>query len=375
MFTLSCLENSKSGILYEIPAGKPDPRQLCPKENDRRDRVIQAAAKGMACWYYSFKFIRRLIGKNPCPELKEAREIEARCSAYRKTLLKEENSLPNNIYALSEKDVVEFFQEIDRSRASRFILDWKTMGPKFIDPKLEKKFPGRPSILFCLQEFVKRNDEQNFYDFLLKKFYSVRNEASIKLLKSFNVDPEKEFEAQITLENGVSKGLQWKKLSIVDKALYLEAFVRQCCAQKYGLKISKWTPLRGFDLLLSELRENGPLCIGGAFGVKFYVDDPFIMSKKISGRKIYGWKPGAKREPIINVVHSVLLIGAKKVKDKGYAYFIDPNDPSDPKDISKQRIFIISYENLCKSISDIGVITPDSPARIGYAYHGSFKSE
>ncbi len=54
--------------------------------------------------------------------------------------------------------------------------------------------------------------------------------------------------------------------------------------------------------------------------------------------------------------------------------FIDAEDGSDPDDIEKQKIYMISYLNLINNISDLhGRIKPDSSANIGYAYYGNFR--
>ena len=69
MLPLSVLERTATSILYKIPSGKPDPKQNCTNGKDNRDRVFQSAYKGNTCWYYTLKFIRQQIGKNPCEEL------------------------------------------------------------------------------------------------------------------------------------------------------------------------------------------------------------------------------------------------------------------------------------------------------------------
>lgn len=70
--------------------------------------------------------------------------------------------------------------------------------------------------------------------------------------------------------------------------------------------------------------------------------------------------------------HSVLLVGAKKTRDQSLVYFIDSNDPSDPLDRTKQKIYTISFTNLTSHICDIiGRQQPEST--VEYAYYGAFK--
>ena len=95
------------------------------------------------------------------------------------------------------------------------------------------------------------------------------------------------------------------------------------------------------------------------------------MSQKISTRDIYAWRPGAERDESI-AGHSALLVGVKKIQEKAFAYFIDPNDSSDPLDKYKQKIYMISFTNLTSNICSLtGCKELDS--EIGYAYSGNFK--
>lgn len=373
MTSLACLKNTETSILYSMPAGKPNPSKPCPLENDKRDRVMQLAYKGNTCWYYVLNYIRMRIGKNPCAELKLAREIEARCSAHRKAITKHELSLPAIADQLSTERGKKMLEEIDQNTANFFKNNWKMIAPTIETPEA---LEGCPSLLPSLEEFLKRNKEKNMYEFFLWKKFTLRIELHTKFLQSFDVDPQKEFEAEITKKNGYDpKRYQWKTLDLTEKAALLDFFTRKLSAEKYGLTKSKWTPLSGIDGLISELKEHGPLSIGGIFGHTAYVDKPFKTSQTIASREIYGWKPGAQRQELTVAGHSVLLIGAEKVQDKAYVYFIDPIDTSNPKDISKQRIFKISFANLESSICDLhGRLTLDSPEAVGYAYHGNFKS-
>jgi hypothetical protein len=139
-----------------------------------------------------------------------------------------------------------------------------------------------------------------------------------------------------------------------------------------GLKKSTWKPIDGSDSLISELKSKGPLFVGGALGKPAYMDAPYERTQKIANRAIYAWRPGAKRHPNSFVGHTVLLVGAKKVEKEAYVYFIDSVDPSDPKDLSKQKIYMISFNNFTNHITDLhGRLRQDSP--VPYAYYGNFK--
>lgn len=181
------------------------------------------------------------------------------------------------------------------------------------------------------------------------------------------------FEAEITPEHGYKK-MSWEKIDVVRKAAFLDCFSRKISAEKYGLKVSAWTPLQPIDSLIKELTLRGPLVVGGAFGQSAYIDQPFKMSQKLHQRDVYAWKPGAKRHIVTFSGHTILLVGAKKVQEKAFVYFIDPKDKSEPKDKSLQKLYMISYTNLTQYICDMhGRMKPDSLSEIGYGYYGNFQ--
>ncbi len=76
------------------------------------------------------------------------------------------------------------------------------------------------------------------------------------------------------------------------------------------------------------------------------------------------------------------IIGAEVRNDIGYVYFVDPNDPSDSADLTKQRIYAIPYktlrENICTTDGRFGrapngaraYIRPRQQGGNCYAVHG-----
>jgi hypothetical protein len=121
--------------------------------------------------------------------------------------------------------------------------------------------------------------------------------------------------------------------------------------------------------LIVELKEKGPLNIFGFFGPTTYLE-PDFKHHQVSGRDIFAWRPKTPRDR--SAGHSVLIVGAKKVNDKAYVYFIDPINSSDPLDRAKQKIYMNSFENITSNICDFaGHKQIDSEAE--YAYYGHFK--
>lgn len=368
MLPLTILEKTDNSILYEVAAGKPNPKQKCVVNEDQRNRVIQSAYKGNTCWYYTLNFIRKRVGCEPCEELVKEREIEKLCSLRRKAQTKHENSLPAIADQLQSQVGFETLVGIDLEKAKFFIKNKKTIQPIFESPEA---LEGCPSLFPFIEEFLKEGKCKNMHEFLLIKKFNTRNEINMQFLSSFNLSIEKLFESEMSEESGY-KDTDWEKLDAVKRGAFLDFFVRDVSAKAYGLQKSFWSPLKGIESLIDELKKKGPLFIGGLLGKPFYIDEPFKMSQKLGERDIYAWRPGAKRHPVMIVGHSVLLVGAKKIQDKAFVYFIDSRDASDPKDKSTQKIYMISFNNLTSNIFDLrGKMRQDSP--FPYAYYGNFK--
>ncbi len=359
MLQISILERTDTSILYELPAGKPDPRQPCTTGHDTRNRVMQTACKSGTCWYYVFNFIRKRIGTNPCKELLQEREIEKLYSSHRKALTRVDES------HMKEE---QFFNGIDTERA-RFFINNKEKLQTFLKNAVSPDL--FPNMFALLEEFLKESKYTNMDDFLRMKKLTEGVEITTEFLAKKGIDVTQFSETWSCCSKEDER--TDRELSEVElKSSFLDALVISIAAVEYGLQKSGWTLVSGITGLLQELKRAGPLAIGGAFGPPAYVEAPFKMREQISGRDIYAWRPGAKRHPTRLESHSVLLIGAKKTQDKALVYFIDPTDPSDPQDRSSQKIYMISFANLTSNISDLhNRLNPESP--FGYAHHGSFQ--
>jgi hypothetical protein len=351
---LTVLERNKNMILYEIPPGKPDPRQRCALHEESRNRVLQSGVKGGACWYYTFNFLRRRIGKNACSELSKAREIEKACSQRRKELTAYDNAFPLSIAELYSQSNISLLKHCDLEKG-QLLLDSQILNLPFVTENLE----GGSSLVPYLQEFLREKKHANLYEFLIFKRSSKIIEIDTEFLKHFNFDMQT-----------LTTADKWKKLDIEQQAAAIDAIVRDISADIYKLKRSTWKPLHGIDKLIEELKEKGPLNFFGLFGPTTYKLKSDFKHHQVSGRDIFAWRPKTPRNGTAG--HSVLVVGAKKVHDKAYVYFIDPIDSSDPLDRSKQKIYMNSIENFTSNICDLaGHKRMDS--KVEYAYHGHFR--
>lgn len=355
MLPVSVLENNSTSILYELPAGKPNPQQQCVAQEERRDRVFQSSMKGANCWYYTFNFIRKRIGKNPSQELMAERAIESICSQRRKELTAYDDTFPVTIGELYSDSDMELCKRLDLKTAQLFLMsEFSTCC------SLSEIMDGRSSIVPYIQAFINEKGHNNMCDFLRYKRASKLIEINMKFLSHFRT--------------GVHQLLghpQFKEFDIEMQAAAIDTFVRDVHADLYKLKKSTWNPLQGIDKLIEELKKKGPLMILGTFGCSSYIDAPFKMKEKISGRDIYAWRAHSKRTERVDA-HSVLLVGAKKIQDKAFAFFIDSLEPSDPADKNMQKIYMISFSNLLSNIYSL-TGRKETHSEIGYAYYGNFK--
>lgn len=353
MLPIKILERTDHSILYELPPGKPDPKQPCVKGLESRDRVYQTSNKGPNCYYYALNMIRRRIGKNPAQEFHQERRIEKLCSEWRKTIQKLDDSFPISIVALSIQDVKSNFEKWDKSTVAQILKN------QVFDPMWG--FQHEQSGKLMMQAFTEQEEHANFYAFVLAE--------RGKLAMGLNIDFLRKTAPEIIEQ--IEKGYASRRSSLVTKADLYQATTRDCLPDFYNLRFSVWQPDSGIEGLISELKASGPLVVLGKFGRDLYAEEPVKLSNPIADRDIYGWKKGAKRVDFI-AGHVILLVGAKVKEGTTHVYFIDPNDPSDPADRSVQRIYAISYENLRNHICDrTGV--QRSTSKIGFAIHGKFQ--
>jgi len=322
--------------------------------------VNQKAQTASACQYYVLNYLRHRIGKIPCEELKSARAIEKLCSLRRKEI------------SAIDGPVGKILEDILGIKRFTHIT---TRGEEEQARKLFEE---------CLR--WEPDTVENLLKRLLERLFTHRIEIDTKFLNDLDVDIKKMFESDITLENGYL--IDWSDFETADarsKGTMLSYFAYNVMAEKYGLKKSTWSPGEKIDSLIEELKKNGPLAIGGVLGKAAYAEEPFKLNQKMGDRDIYGWRPGSKRIPLPQTTgHAYLLVGAKKIKEQGYVYFIDPSDPSDPNDKSKQTIYVCSYRNFLDHLIDLHgrpcsqalicngnqqLVPPYSKA--GYAYYGN----
>lgn len=176
------------------------------------------------------------------------------------------------------------------------------------------------------------------------------------------------YQALPLMKNTVHKDVEREDFSTLENYLQrLESIIDMLKIENFGLKISGWTPENGIDGLIVSLKAHGPLAIKGLFGKHIYKEAPFAMKDLIASKEIYAWPKGAPLSEQSNSCNSVVIIGAKKVTEKGYVYFVDPQDANDPNDLSIQKIYLISFERFCNNLYDLHMEKYDPNQKSDYA--------
>lgn len=345
---LSILEESDQSILYELPHGKPDSRQECKGGLEKRDRVVLSAQKGHTCFYYAMSRIRYRIGKNPSQDLAGQREKERACSEWRKKIAKLLADLPETITMSSVEDPMfkESYRRITHRDKFSFISRKES---------IKKETPQMASFL---EGFFNDGRFANAYQYAMFKYFGGLDEINTTLHKQLNIEP-RQFEIPV-------------KFSF-ERTQTLQLISQLAIADAYGLQLSSWCPNLGIDHLIKELKEKGPLFLGGKFGDGYYLNKSKEY-EKVGQRDIFAWPKGAKRTTV-QMTHGIVIIGAKKVNGKELAYFIDPMDSSDPNDHSKQKIYMISFQNLISNIDNLADESKEERTHdfFAYAYYGNFE--
>lgn len=339
---LYTLEKTRTGILYELPPGKPDPTQKCVPGKEKRERVPQKRLKDGTCWYYALNFLRPRIGKNPSDLLLTDRSEEKLCSERRKEQSAYNAAFPIALGNLYSKSSVSVLQSITLENVKE-VLGW---GIKPLTP--------------YIKEFIETKNHSNFHEFLIFKRSCKMIEINMKFLRKIGKEKE------------LRENQKWQSLDTTKKALVAEVWAQLFSAKLYGLKTSTWSPSKGILALIKELKEKGPLMVLGDIGKDYYTKPPLKMKRKIFTRNIYYWPAGSERQAFMSG-HAVLLVGAKKVQDKAFVYFIDPSDPSDPRNRDKQKIYVISFTNLTSHIDSLNGSKQRLDAPSCWAYYGNFK--
>lgn len=365
--------SSRLFVFCPPPPGKPNPAQPKPEGADLRDRVIQHGSKDNTCWYYVFNFLRDHY-KAPNTEDLPQRRFEVIASSRRKALSAHERTLPDLADQLNAGPVKRMFSIITKSSittppVTELIrsLDEADPNPKYIP--ISSAIPG----------FLTQTECENFYDYLSFLKFSRRAEINLKFFSELGFNLEEFFQEQVALDPAAycgsyhfAPGTKFSELPPPSRITLLDILARLASAKLYGLTLSSWSPRHPFEHLVEELRKCSPLSIVGSFGRPHYQEPAKNLGRSIEGRALYGWKKSDPKIEAHITGHAILLVGAEKLGDRDFVYYIDPMDDSDPAHPENQPIYAMSYERLISAdtICDFhGFVRISAPPQIGYAVY------
>ncbi len=364
--------SSVSQVFVCLPElGKPNPLELKLPGPDTRSRVVQLGSKDNTCWYAAFNVLRERY-KAPNTEGSERREFERIASLRRKAVSAHECSLPDLTNQLNSDSIKNNLSSITtKSPQNSGLLAFLQLIDSGAKVKLQSILPA----------FFRQKEHQTLYEYLVYLKRSKRGEINEAFFAALHMDPHVLFEAMKRADpkpyQVLAEGKNWAEAPVTFKNLFSDNLIRILSATRYGLQTSSWHPHQPIEKLIDELKRCGPLVVAGCFGTSHYLYPPRKLGKQVEGREVYGWMKNDLKKPAAISGHMVLLVGAEKEKTRGYVYYIDVNDDSDPQHPEKQRIYMMSYEKLtsAESICDLhGILRNNAPEAVGYAFCRSVPS-
>jgi hypothetical protein len=321
------------------PLGKVDTRVVYDPTSDLpRSRKPQSPQKENTCDYYAIQILRNgeRAEKNPTTRQPELRRLEAAFSFQRKSRTKLQEELRSQL-AFAKSLAKGFGRPCTREVAQ--VVSLEPHGV-IVSPFPEER--RRDLSAFSMQKVF-----DDFPVFLKDQYYH----------KSFRTYVELFVKLKLPFTHELSEmyrgtGSTWETLTIHEKEWHAHtfAFSQQC--QLFNLVESCWNPELPVESLIEQLHLHGPHLVVGKIGRPFYEIPPFELKVKVAGRAVFGWKPEPlRKEENTGAGHFVVIVGAKLEEGKGYVYFVDPNDGSDPRDPSVQKVYVISYQRLKSTIA------------------------
>lgn len=310
-------------VLVELPQGK--------KYLGSETLFPQKRQTGQTCWYYALNPLRTRYGKS-FPDTHPGRKQEIIFSDHRKQLfdIYKKKKLYDRIIAAA------IFHPINAQHVQEHIKN-----AALID-----------------QNFFKPDEAELYRDFLLQtRFVSLEGFAKYKIMQEqialcvrtfqrLGLDP------RVAIKNFINVNeikISSKSLRLSDKLfLYLETLkVIAIAAQTQD---SAWHPINdGISGLIKALRARGACLVGGQVGKPFYTGEPKKQRNQFCGHDVYGWD--ADENVSFPSGHAILIVGAQQIGNKGYVYFVDPNDGHSPS--SPPPLYVMPYSRLVKNISNV----------------------
>ncbi len=346
----------------------PLPGKLGPYKSDgvSRERVCQSAQKGGNCHYYALQILRgeNRIGNHPLvPPLLSARmeagllgeseriqleklikkrsfcrEGEKIASAYRKGKQKLDDCFGLIFAVTKQYDHLSAQEKNTRVAAKRILGACKEYGKEESDPQGYRKL-----FIDTLEAFLRQDVCDNFMNYLHQERYKARSNVNQPLFDYCQLSQEDIQRASLK---------PWDDLNVNEKYVRESIAAFACLRSIFSCENSSWDPSQGPQALIDQLKTYGPHLVCGLIGKSFYKEAPSQQPNLVQGRQIHFWKVGSKINES-SVGHVIVIVGAQIQNGKGYVYFLDPEDGSDPKDLKSQKVYVMSYDKLKEKMTSL----------------------
>lgn len=360
------LRNDAQCVFFRIPHGIPDPSQECPLGPDQRPKVRREGSVSL-CFYVAFSVIRKYIGPTFCEQLKHLQRFETALATMQKAQIAHETALKtcNQVFCNSTK---ESLLKCDKERAAfrakkmeAFLTSAKYRSEIMAQAEksgelldLSGTLEDTPGQIELHRNFISQDKFQNLFEYCLDLKMAPRFKIQLAFLAAIGKSSE-QIKAELRSYGGpefdqeLNAAKNLTSLTVKKFGPALQNAVQMLALQHFDLDFALWKPTHPFPVLLSLLKQHGPLGITGSFGVESYQCAPKRLEEKWGDREVCAWPPGSPRKESELLGHAVTIIGAlsgPETAGGGYIYFLDPINASDPANPLLDKIYKISYKNL-----------------------------
>lgn len=346
---MSLIDFNHNSIFCPSLPGKPDPHvSLIPGQ--QRARKDQESQKGNTCIYYALQIVRN---NTKSPKNQKSSE-EKLLSNHRKQI-----TIWTKKWGEIEYLSQIFYEQFPDCTQNKARLYMQAIN-KAPNPHQE--------LIATLQAFC----SQAIYSELSDYIHAAKAEeiATIhtQLLEALKISAEEiEEYCQTTfripseaLRNPYSFALQVpedqrhqliKSTIAVREGVLTGLYVRKA-AGIYKFHTSSWTPEQPITELIRQLQLHGQHLFFATLGTSFYAASPLRLKDSIEGRPVFGWSPNAPRLEQ-HAAHTIVVVGAELIGERGYVYFVDPNDATKAGQLETQKIYKVSYERFLSCVHDL----------------------
>lgn len=347
-------------IIYDLPAGQ------LQRTSSGNQRVFRAGCQTANCFYIAsarLRTIERLADENIKGNVRfppSVYEVDLIFQTMQASIASHEASMPewvNNILLNPElaKETEQrghHESKIVLERLKEKLASLDSAQGQGADPTQSTR-QACEMLIKGVESFLKQAEFNCLHTYLLELKLRKRGEIMAKALQEMGLSLEQvaKILAENTQEPERSKLLESKDFTQLPIDLWdapLQTYLENLYCNFFGLKpltSSDYNLFKDIDGFINLMEQHGPFAFSGNLGTTSYLDPPKALKEKIVSRNVYGWPVNAKRRQQKFFIHCVTVIGACKLENgKGYIYFLDPADPSDPENMTAEKVYKMSFD-------------------------------